>query len=84
MYAALDAAPTSFFLAFGDSVQSSLFFLFTRAQHSCDFGFSSCFLFNSFFFFSMCLLSLFFFFSRDCRAGREEMFEKVGCAAGKD
>lgn len=36
------------------------------------------------FFFSMCLLSLFFFFSRDCRAGREEMFEKVGCAAGKD
>lgn len=83
MYAALDAAPTSFFLAFGDSVQSSLFFLFTRAQHSCDFGFASCFLFNSFFF-SMCLLSLFFFFSRDCRAGREEMFEKVGCAAGKD
>lgn len=36
-----------------------------------------------FFFLCVCF-PCFFFFSRDCRAGREEMFEKVGCAAGKD
>lgn len=60
MYAALDAAPTSFFLAFGDSVQSSLFFIFTRAQHSCDFGFSGCFLFDSFFFYIL-VFPVFFF-----------------------
>lgn len=83
MYAALDAAPTSFFLAFGDSVQSSLFFLFTRAQHSCDFGFSSCFLFNSFFFFYVFAFPVFFFFHEIVALAEKRCLRRLGVLLGR-